>query len=229
MSWQFWKSRAPRSAEAEKYVATTRRRIPPKLPFEEIAFVILDAETTGFDVTQDRLLSIATLPIHNGAIAMSGMKTWMVFHPSAPLNEATTVHGILPSETAEGSPESEVVAELLPGLTRAVIVGHHIGFDIAMLNQALKRHQRINLVNPIIDTAAMAMKTLDAFGQTAYPGQRPPSLEETCEHCGIQPMERHTAAGDAFTTAELFLVMCARLRRLKGRPLTAGDLPLERG
>jgi DNA polymerase-3 subunit epsilon len=74
----------------------------------------------------------------------------------------------------------------------------------------------------------MAQRTVEAFGVTAYPGQRPPSLDEVCEHLGLPTVERHTAAGDAFTTAELFLVLCARMQRLRGRPLVVDDLPLER-
>lgn len=55
---------------------------------------------------------------------------------------------------------------------------------------------------------------------------RPPTLDELCGHCGIRAVDRHTAPGDAYTTAELFLVLCVRLQRQFDRPLTAGDLPL---
>jgi DNA polymerase-3 subunit epsilon len=95
-----------------------------------------------------------------------------------------------------------------------------------MLNAALKRHFHISLRNPVLDTARLAMSAVEAFARTGYPGQREPTLDEVCVQCGISPLDRHTAEGDTFTTATLFLALCARRQRQLGRPLRANDLPL---
>lgn len=223
MNWFFRRRRDPLAAA---YRAATSRSVPSRRTWAEIDFVVLDAETSGFKVGQDRLLSLATLPVRRGELVLREAEEWTIYQPEAPLNAATEVHGILPAETAAGTPEREVLAAVLPRLHGAVIVGHHVAFDAAMLDKALRQHFGIGLRNPLLDTASLAMETIDAFGRTAYPGQRPPSLEELCAHCGITPMDRHTAAGDTFTTAELFLLLTARLRSRLERPLRAGDLPL---
>ena len=217
--------RRHRDPLAQAYRDATPRRPARRQAWMELTFLVLDAETTGFKVGQDRMLSLATMPIRHGDLHVGEAADWVVFQSSAPVNAASSVHGILPSETVAGTAERAVLAALLPRLHGAVVVGHHIGFDAAILDEALRRHFGTGLRNPLLDTAALAMATLDAFARTAYPGQRPPTLEELCSHCGITPLDRHTAAGDAFTTAELFLLLCARLRRRLDRPLQARDLP----
>jgi DNA polymerase-3 subunit epsilon len=187
---------------------------------------VLDAETSGFNVGSDRLLSLATVPVCAGRIPLGEIRSWIFCQQTVPLNEATEIHGILPAEAAEGESEEAILRELLPHLTGTIVVGHHIGFDLAMLEEATRRHFKLRLRNPRIDTATLAMRIVEAFATTAYSGQRPPTLDELCSHCGVPALDRHTAAGDAYTTAELFLVLCARKQRLLGRPLTAGDLGL---
>lgn len=224
----FWPFRRPRDPLAQAYRAATLRHVPDRRPWDSLTFLVLDAETTGFKIGQDRLLSLATMPIRRGDLHVGEAAAWVVRQPAAAVNAATAVHGILPVDTAAGEDERAVLAALLPQLHGAIVVGHHIGFDAAMLDEALRRHFGTRLRNPLLDTAALAMHTLDAFARTAYPGQRPPTLEELCAHCDIPATDRHTAAGDTFTTAELFLFLAARLRRRLGRPLLARDLPIGR-
>lgn len=210
---------------AESYLSGTPSKVGRKQTLESLRIIVLDAETTGFHLQRDSILSLAVIEATGGQILVGTTRSWIVYQPEAPINEAAQVHGILPSDTRSGLPQTDVLDELLPVLTGALVVGHHIQFDAAMLNAIVQRRFGINLCNPLVDTASMAMKAIDAFAKTGYANQRPPSLDEVCTHLGIQMMDRHTAAGDAFTTAELFLALCARLKARLKRPLLAGDLP----
>ena len=220
-----WWRKAPRLPVVEAYLEGTPRRIPGKAPLADLSFIVLDCETTGFNSTQDRILSLAIAELRNGRLHIARSASWL-FLQDRPVTNAVTVHGILPSDTASGQPEQDILLELLPRLHGAIIVGHHIGFDVAMINAAMKRHFKTNLCNQVLDTARFAMSAVEAFAQTGYPGQREPTLDEVCAQCGIAPIDRHTAEGDTFTTATLFLAMCARRQRQLGRPLRASDLPL---
>ena len=220
-----WWRKKPLPAVVETYRNATPRRIPGKTPIAELLFIVLDCETTGFDATQDRILSLAIAELRSGRLHLARSASWL-FRQDRPFTDAVAVHGILPSDTVLGQPEKDVLLELLPRLQGAVIVGHHIGFDIGMLNVALKRHFETGLCNHVLDTARFAMSAVEAFARTGYPGQREPTLDEVCAQCGIAPIDRHTAEGDTFTTATLFLAMCARRQRQLGRPLRASDLPL---
>lgn len=207
------------------YVADTPRRLSPRTPLAAVRFLVLDAETTGLKVGEDRMLSLAVLPAREDQVAVSDMRSWLIRQPQPSLTQAVAVHGILPCETAQGSEEPEVLYQLLPMLRGAVLVGHHVRFDAEMIHAALRRQFGAGLRNMFVDTAHFAMGTLEAFRKTGYPNQRPPSLDEVCAHCEIEPVERHTAVGDTFTTAEIFLHLLARLRQqVRTRPLRLGDL-----
>jgi len=216
--------RRPPSPLVAHYRRDTPRRIDRKRLWTDINFIALDAETTGLRPGQDRLLSIGLIPVREGNIDVAGRRTWLVQQADAPSNEAVKIHGIAPAESAAGMPESQVLAELLEVLTGNVIVGHHIGFDVIMINEALAHHHQTKLRNPVLDTAALAGRQIDAFHKTGYVNQRPPSLEEVCSYANLPIMGRHTASGDAFTTAQFFLWLCSRFQIRHHRKLLAGDL-----
>lgn len=211
-----------------RYLEASKAKLPGKTPVDQVRFVVLDTETSGLKIGTDRILSLALFEIINGQIHMAGSRKWIVYQPTACLNPATAVHGILPSEIRQGAPEQEVLEELLPLLSGAVIVGHYIRFDAAMLNDVLLRQLKARFCSRIVDTARMAMRELIPFHQTGYANQRPPSMEEVCAQLNLPPVARHTAEGDAFVTAEIFLSLCGRIRRRLTRPLQVCDLPIVR-
>lgn len=210
----------------QSYRDATRVRLPKKTEAATLRFVSIDCETSGFKVGTDRVLSLAAFEIQDGQIDIAGAGKWIVYQPKARLNQATAVHGILPEETQQGTPEQDILPELLPILSGAIIVGHHVRFDAAMLNDILMRHCGIRFCNRLVDTGRMAMNELVAFHQSGYANQRPPALEEVCAQLNVPPVARHTAEGDAFTTAEVFLMLCSKIRKRLKRPLQLRDLPV---
>lgn len=215
------------AAEAQAYVDATPKRLGKKKPLDELRIVVVDAETSGFDVNKDRLLSLAAVPLRGREINIADVHSWLVYQTASGVTDAARIHGILPSDTRAGQAEAQVMEELLPLLHGAVMVGHHIHFDAALIDLALRRRFGVGLRNPLLDTADLAQIAVDAFARTGYANQRPPTLDEVCSHLEIATMERHTAPGDAFTTAQLFLLLCARLRQQRKRPLLVGDLPMK--
>lgn len=227
MKFPWWK-RGPRfevPPELVAYEEATRRRPDRKTRCSDLRIVVLDAETSGFQAGIDRMLSLSVLPVLGSRIRVPAMRSWMIYQPDAAVNPATLVHGILPSETAAGRPEAEVLREVAPVLSGAVLVGHHISFDLRMLNAALERNFGMKLRNVAVDTAMMAMSQLEAFHRTGYANQRPPSLEEVCSQLEIDMVERHTAAGDAFTTAQVWLQLLGLQRERTRREVELRDVP----
>lgn len=222
----FWRRKIPTHPTVAAYEAATPRTVSGKTPVTDLRFAVVDAETTGFDFSRDRMLSLALVEVQGGRLRVDRSAAWLVYQPGCSPTTAVNVHGILPSETAGGEPEPAVLLELLPRLQGAVVVGHHVGFDAGMINAALHRHYGVKLRNPLLDTATLARTAIEAFAKTGYPGQRQPDLDELCAQCGIPAVERHTAEGDAYTTALLLLAMLVKLQRRLQRPLVAGDLPL---
>lgn len=219
-----WPWSKPANPQARTYLERNRKRPSRRRHAAETRFIVLDAETSGFDQTKDRMLSLATMRIENLELHVSDMQSWLIYQADAGLTEAVNVHGILPSETADGEPEARIMEALMPILGNSPIVGHHIGFDAKMIDQAFRRHFGIRLRNHLIDTAELAMRELDAFARTGYANQHPPTLEDVCSHLEIPMVDRHTAAGDTFTTAQVFLTLCARIQKRLKRDLQLRDL-----
>ncbi|MDP0500688.1 MAG: 3'-5' exonuclease [Verrucomicrobiota bacterium JB022] len=209
---------------ARQYLDQSRYKFNSKAPLAQLPVVVLDAETTGFDLARDRILSVATVEVKEREILIASSQEWIVYQPEAAANAAVSVHGILPSETAAGTPEKEVLGELLPLLGTHLVVGHHIAFDLGMLDRAAHKHFNVRLRHRAIDTALLAMQELEAFRRSGYPNQKPPTLDEVCSNLDLPVHARHTASGDAYTTAEVFILLCARIRHRLGRPVQLRDL-----
>jgi len=137
-------------------------------------------------------------------------------------NASVTVHGVTRDGASDGMEEGAALAEFLEYLLDGVIVGHHIGHDIQALNVACDRHFGLELKNRWLDTMDLTLHLNDdgAFAGRAMTGGF--SLDGLCEMFGVTTHDRHTAGGDAFLTAQVFLRL---LRAAKGAGrLTLGSL-----
>jgi DNA polymerase-3 subunit epsilon len=102
---------------------------------------------------------------------------------------------------------------LLEYLRDAVIVGHHIGHDIAALDAGYERGWGVRTMNRRLDTMDL---TLHLERDGAFAGRTPIrsfTLDALCDRFEVIPHGRHTAGGDAFLTAQVFL----RLLKLAAR------------
>ena len=93
--------------------------------------------------------------------------------------------------------------------------------DAATLDAAYERHWGLRLANRSLDTMDL---TLHLERDGAFAG-RPPirhfTLDALCGMFGVVPHDRHTATGDAFITAQVFLRLL-RLASRFGRATLAG-------
>jgi DNA polymerase-3 subunit epsilon len=135
-------------------------------------------------------------------------------------NSSVTVHGITRDEAACGMDEAEALALFLDYLRDGVIVGHHIGHDIQALNCACERHFNLKLRNRWLDTMDLTLHLNDAGAFAGRPMAQGFSLDALCEMFGVAPHDRHTAGGDAFLTAHIFLRLL-RAAKTAGRDTLA--------
>ena len=104
------------------------------LPAEQLRFVVLDTETTGLDLRRDRIITIGAVAVNQGQIDLSDVFEALlrIEHNQS----SVTVHGITRDEARAGMDEPQALLDFLDYLGNSVIVGHHIGFDIDMLDEA---------------------------------------------------------------------------------------------
>ncbi len=179
-----------------------------------IRFAVLDCETSGTDPKRDSLISIGAVTVLDGEIVLEdSFEALLKIDYNA---AAVTVHGITRDEASDGMDEAEALAAFIPWLKDGVIVGHHIGFDVEMLNLACQRHFNFELKNRFIDTMEL---TLNLERDGAFKEDEKIngfSLDALCSLFNVIPHDRHTAGGDAFITAQIFLKLL-RLSQSHGR------------
>jgi DNA polymerase III subunit epsilon len=198
---------------ASRYRSRFGTRPPFDLVWEHLRFVAIDTETTGLDVQRDRLVSIGAVALEDHQIDVGD--TLEVLLPVSHNTATVTLHGVTrEAARRDGIPEAVAIAGLLDYLGDAIVVGHHVGHDIAMLNAACARHcDGLVLQNDAVDTRDLALR-LAAAGFLPEAGDQPShTLDDLCRIFAITPHDRHTASGDAFLTAQIFLRLLRRAQR----------------
>ncbi len=190
-------------------------------PIEKIRFVCFDTETTGLDPSNDQMLSIGAVAIQNWAIDIEDRFECLIHQAYEPIGESVTIHGILPVSREESLLESVAIADFLAYVKDAVLIGHHISFDVSMINQSLEEltGEKVKLRNHKIDTIHLARRLLPPHHHLLA-GEL--SLDQLAKNYRIPLSGRHTAPGDAYITAVLFLKMLDRLQKRGNK--TLGDL-----
>lgn len=173
-------------------------------PAEKIRFVVLDTETTGLDTKRDRLITIGAVAVKASEMVLDD--SFEALLKLAYNSSSVTVHGITRQEAQEGMDEPEALELFLNYLRDGVIVGHHIMHDIETINTACDRHFGITLPNRFLDTMDL---TLHLQKDGAFANRQDEiqgfSLDALCDFFSVAPHDRHTAGGDAFITALIFM------------------------
>lgn len=197
---------------------------PPQTPIDAVRYVVFDCETTGLDVRDDRLLSIGAVALRDGAVHIGDSFEAFVYREDVGGKDAAPIHGIVPQDLrAGGRGEDEVVDAFLEYAGGAILVGHHVAFDLAMLDASLRWTRQLPVLNASIDTEAFARRLDAGPMQNHSRGDlKRYRLDDLAERFEVPTIERHTAAGDALVTALVLqrLLLDARRRGIR----TLGEL-----
>ena len=167
-------------------------------------WVSLDLETTGLDPRSDHILSLAAVPIRDGQVRLSERFERLV-RPRREFGiESIRHHRITPDEAAAGVPVEDAVRDFLHWLGSRTLLGYNLGFDLAMLAPHVKALTGFALPNPCVDLA----DAVAARERRARP-DAPPNLAfvHIAGQLGVPVLGRHTALGDALTTALCWLAL----------------------
>ncbi|MBT8319276.1 MAG: 3'-5' exonuclease [Gramella sp.] len=191
----------------QNYARSFEEKLPEKV--SDVRFVVFDTETTGFNFKEDRILSIGAVRIENQCIEISD--NFEVFLEQTKFNpETVKIHGIIQNERFEKISEEEALRRFLSYIQNSVLVAHHAGFDVKMINKALSRNGLPKLKNKVLDTSVLYKKT--RITTNLIDRDRAYSLDEIAEAYNIELTDRHTASGDAYITALIFMKLLSRLK-----------------
>jgi DNA polymerase-3 subunit epsilon len=180
-------------------------------PIDDVRFVVLDCETTGLNPRVDKIITIGTVAVRGNEIVLEDSFEALLKVGSN--TSAVTVHGVTRDESRAGIEEPRALELLLDHLKDGVIVGHHIGHDIASLNAAYERHWGFHLLNRSLDTMSLTLHLERAGAFEGRPAIQDFTLDALCSMFRVVPHGRHTATGDAFLTAQIFLRLLPLARR----------------
>ncbi|MDY7117615.1 3'-5' exonuclease [Halomonas sp. SSL-5] len=181
-------------------------------PYTGDEMVVIDTETTGLDTRSAELVSIAAVRVRGDRILTSDSLDLRLRRPDSLTGDSIRIHGLRGMDLDNGESLDAALERLLDFVGNRPLVGWHLGFDLAILNRELRPRFGFELPNATVDVAQLWRRRL----RRRHPeieGQ--PRFERVAERLGVPVMGRHTALGDAVTTALMFL----RLERC----LDAGD------
>jgi len=172
-------------------------------PLSRVPFLVLDTETTGLDVTNDRVISIGALRLVGGRMYRATSFDRLVNPGIAIPPRSTAIHGITDPMVADAPPFAEVYAALDRLLAGTVVVGHQVAFDLAMLRRECARHDCRWTEPQALDTLLLVTCLLPSLSSA--------SLDAVAAELGVSIHGRHTALGDSLVTAEIFANLLPRL------------------
>ncbi len=184
--------------------------IPSNTSLDEMTFCALDCETTGFEKTS-KVISVGAVKIQKNSVKI---KDAIHFYFSIPKGKKQSeIHGELTNTSFNNK---EQFLKLLEYLENTVIVGHHIAFDISKLTQTGREyHHDFSLKNESVDTL-LVMRQIDPIRfEWDLGDSQSKSLDALCREFNIEIENRHTALGDAYLAAQLFVRELQLLKKQK--------------
>lgn len=188
----------------------TNPPVAPPLPTWAHAIGVFDLETTGIDVTSDRIVTahVGLLDADGGVVRARG---WLA-DPGVEIPAgATAVHGITTERArAEGRPAAAVVAEIVEALRALLdagipVVAYNAPYDFSLLKYEALRHGVAPILDPapVIDPLVVD-KTYDRYRR----GKR--TLEVVAAHYAVTLEGAHDAAADAIAAGRVAQALAGR-------------------
>lgn len=202
-----WFTRKPVLSVLQQQRLATWQALPSAATdarFNDSRCVVVDVETSGLNLMEDRLISIGAVAVVNGKIAL-GDSFYIVLQQTTVSDKANILlHGIGGAAQSEGIPPSDALLDFLEFLGKDPLVAFHVTFDQTMIQRAIRRYLGCAFKHPWSDMAYV-MPALNPALASHYR-----SLDDWISHFSIGNDARHNALADALVTAQLFQVSLAQ-------------------
>ena len=172
-------------------------------PLIALDAAVIDTETTGLDPRKARIVELAALRMTGGRF--DDVSFSHLIDPGEPIPAAAThIHGIDNTRVAGAPAFAAAWPEFSALLGNAVLIGHTIGFDLAVLKRECERAGLAWRQPQTLDTRLLA--------EIAEPALADYSLESLASWLGVEISNRHSALGDARAAAHVFHALLPKLR-----------------
>lgn len=194
-------------------------------PWRELDFTVVDLETTGLNPSTDEIVSFATVTVSRGRVSLADARYELVRPRRMPGEDTSRIHGLREVDLIEAPPLEDLMEELLDALAGRILVAHVAAIEQGFLENALAA-SGLRLRNRFVDTAKLSLE-LNRLRRKRSSERAPIGLSELAKSLGLPVHRRHTADGDALTTAQAFIALATHLDAFEEQ--TAGSLMRARG
>lgn len=174
------------------------------MPLVSLQAVAFDSETTGLDVSKERIIQLGGVRINNGVVELQQGFQQLV-NPGMPIPpQSQAIHGISDDDVSSAAGFVQVYQAFCEWRGDLLLIGYASGFDLAMLK---REHQ-------LADLEWQPPYCLDVryLARLVVPTLPDLSLDTIAAWLGVEVQHRHSALGDAVTTAEIFIALIPLLR-----------------
>ncbi|OBW96186.1 exonuclease domain-containing protein [Gallibacterium salpingitidis] len=219
MIWQFWHDPL-KKLEKQRQKALDSADIPAMAlplfaqaipngdtPLSQLPLVALDFETSGLDITQDRILSVGTVEINQQVLSLATAQHYYLSTGEAIKPETAIINHIRPEVLTLGMSEQSCLQQLIPYLAGKIVIAHCATIEQNFLRKALTLSSSLPLPLIFLDTLCLARSLSEYWGKS-NPDLR---LAEIRQHKGLPAYLAHNAIADAIATGELFLALIAEI------------------
>jgi DNA polymerase-3 subunit epsilon/CBS domain-containing protein len=184
-------------------------------PLIALDAVVIDTETTGLDPAKAWIVEIAAVRLTGGRLDTRASFRRLL-RPGEPIPaSATRIHGIDDAAVAAAPTFAAIWPELAAFLGNSIVIGHTLGFDLAILKRECER-AGIAWVRP----RSLCTRLLAEVTEPRLPSY---ALDDLAAWLELEITDRHTALGDATTCAQIFLALLPKLRAGNIRTLAEAE------
>jgi DNA polymerase-3 subunit epsilon len=202
-----WLGRSPQLSQQQQQRLDAWSALPRTElgePVSELRCVVVDVETSGLSLQEDKLISIGAVAVVSGKVAL-GDSFYMVLQQQAASDKGNILlHGIGTAEQLKGEPPVEALLAFLDYLGKSPLIAFHVTFDETMIRRALSEYLGFSFKHPWLDLAYVMPSLNPALARDHH------ALDDWIGHFGIRIDVRHNALADALATAQLFQIALAQ-------------------
>lgn len=164
---------------------------------DSLAFTVFDTETTGLDLAAgDEIIQLGAVRVLGGRVLADECFDQLV-KPRRRIGAGSiAIHGITPDRVADQPPIEQVLPAFHAFAVDTVLVAHNAAFDMRLL-QLQQPATGLRFDQPVLDTLLLSA--------AVHPNQASHRLEAIAERLGVPVSSRHSALGDARTTAAILV------------------------
>lgn len=166
-------------------------------------FVVLSTETSGLNPNKDVILSLGAFTVVDDSVLIKDSFESVLLQYKFLEDNGLSNEFIIESKMIKME-EPKAIEAFINFLGNAVLVGHHINFDVEMINTALERLDCGRLKNEALDVDMMYRKLMDINDKQF-------SLDDLCDIYKIPKSDRNSSSEEAYRIALLFLKLKSRL------------------